>query len=893
MSRAGANERMHQTTCPYCGVGCGVTIDPRNLALGATGNAEHPANYGRLCSKGSALAETLALDDRLLQPVVDGVVTDWDNALDHVAEKFRHVIEQHGPDAVAFYVSGQLLTEDYYVANKLMKGFIGSGNIDTNSRLCMSTAVVAHKRAFGADAVPGCYEDLERADLLVITGSNMAWAHPVIYQRIVAAKQARPEMRVVVIDPRRTATCELADLHLAVQPGADAFLFSGLLDYLRKEDRLDWTFIEASTEGFAQALEAARTTGGSIPDVAMRTGLRADDVATFFRWVAETPKMVTVFSQGINQSSSGVDKANAIINVHLATGRIGKEGACPFSITGQPNAMGGREVGGLANQLAAHMDFENAEAVERVSRFWGATRMAQQSGLKAVDLFEAMHAGKIKALWVMATNPAVSMPNADRVIEALDRCEFVVVSDCVRTNDTIAHADVLLPATTWGEKDGTVTNSERRISRQRAFLEAPGDAKPDWWIVTQVARRLGFADAFPYEQAVEIFREHAALSGLDNDGTRAFDIGALAELTPAAYDALEPVQWPVTHRTPDGTQRLYTEGRFFTASGKARMVAVTPRYPQNPVSEAYPLALNTGRIRDQWHTMTRTAKTPRLTAHLPEPFVQIHPVDAASWRMVDGDVATLSSDWGRMLARVQISDEQRPGSVFVPMHWNGQFASAGRVDAVVNPATDPLSGQPESKHTPVHVEKLQANWYAFLLTREELALPPGEYWVKVRGKDHWRYEMAGRDEAPADWFEWARAVLGADGEWLQFEDRAKQRFRAARVVDGKLQSALFVSGNNDLPERNWLSELMVPSELDDAERASLLAGRPGKGGKDAGRLICSCFGVGVNTIMDAIVKDGLVTVEAIGAALKAGTNCGSCVPELKKLLAQRGDQAAA
>ncbi|HDP89543.1 MAG TPA: nitrate reductase, partial [Thioalkalivibrio sp.] len=373
------------TTCPYCGVGCGVQVRQEHQAVAVSGDPQHPANHGRLCSKGAALGETLDLEGRLLEPMVDGQAVDWAHALDRVASRFGEVIAAHGPDAVAFYVSGQLLTEDYYVANKLMKGFIGSGNIDTNSRLCMSTAVAAHKRAFGADAVPGCYEDLELADLVVIVGSNTAWAHPVLYQRLVAAKQARPGMRVVVIDPRRTATCDIADLHLGLRPGSDAFLFNGLLDFLRREDALDWGYLEASAEGFSAALSTACESAGSIPQVAAACGLDEASVLAFYRWFARTARTVTVFSQGINQSSSGVDKANAIINVHLATGRIGKPGACPFSITGQPNAMGGREVGGLANQLAAHMDFEDPAAVERVRCFWQAPNMAAGPGLKAID----------------------------------------------------------------------------------------------------------------------------------------------------------------------------------------------------------------------------------------------------------------------------------------------------------------------------------------------------------------------------------------------------------------------------------------------------------------------------------------------------------------------------
>src|SRR5512134_2363280 len=472
------------TTCSYCGVGCGVVAARDGSgAWMVKGDSWHPANFGRLCSKGSALAETLSLDGRLLYPMIGDRRASWNEALDVVADGFRRVIERDGPDAVAFYVSGQLLTEDYYVANKLMKGFIGSANIDTNSRLCMASAVAGYRRAFGADTVPNDYTDLEQADLVVLVGSNLAWCHPVLFQRVSAAKAANAKLRVVLIDPRRTQTADIADLFLQLRPGTDVVLFNGLLNYLRREDALDLEFLDAHTEGFGAALRVAKESAASITAVASACGLAEDDVLEFYRWFARTPRTVTAFSQGVNQSTSGTDKVNAIVNVHLATGRIGKPGTGPFSLTGQPNAMGGREVGGLANQLAAHMDF-SPENVERVARFWGSPRMATRPGLKAVDLFEAIEQGSVKTVWIMSTNPVVSMPDADRVRRALERCELVVVSDCIRDTDTTRCAHVLLPAATWGEKSGTVTNSERRISRQRSFMPAPGESRPDWWIVT-------------------------------------------------------------------------------------------------------------------------------------------------------------------------------------------------------------------------------------------------------------------------------------------------------------------------------------------------------------------------------------------------------------------------
>jgi len=875
-----------RTICPYCGVGCGVVMNESADGMEATGDREHPANFGRLCSKGTALGQTLDNEGRLLYPIVAGQRASWDDALDRVADGFSKIVAQHGPDAVAFYVSGQLLTEDYYVANKLMKGFIGSANIDTNSRLCMSSAVAAHKRAFGADAVPVCYEDVEMADLVVLAGSNYAWAHPVLYQRLVAAKKARPEMQVVVIDPRRTATCDIADLHLAIAPGADTFLFNGLLHHLRREDAIALAFVEAHVEGFAAAFEAARAVG-SIPKVAQVCGLAESDVSEFFRLFAKTERTVTVFSQGINQSSSGVDKGNAIINVHLATGRIGKAGMGPFSVTGQPNAMGGREVGGLANQLAAHLDFSDAASVDRVARFWNAPNIAQAPGLKAVDMFRAIAEKKIKAVWIMGTNPAVSMPDADRVRAALSACELVVVSDCVQHTDTTACADILLPAAGWGEKDGTVTNSERCISRQRAFLPAAGEAKPDWWIVTQVAQRMGFAEAFPYTQPAQIFREHARLSGFENSGMRAFDTSALAEISDAQYDALQPVQWPVNGETPQGTQRLYTDGKFHTPGGKARMIAVAAQLPAVATDVEFPLVLNTGRIRDQWHTMTRTAKVPRLNAHSYEPYVQMHGRDAQRFQLQDGGLARLSGRHGNMLARVQVSDEQRIGSVFVPMHWNDMFARSARVDALVAPITDPISGQPELKHTPVYVAPYRPAWQGFVLSRTRLELPEANYCACTQGAGYWRHEIAG-DVLPEDSRAWVQAALGRNGDWSEYRDAAMGRYRAACVQAGRLEAVFFIAPDQHLPEREWLASLFSQDVIDPADLSGLLAARPPNGASaNTGRTVCACFSVGKTTIMHAIQEQGLDSVEAVGTCLKAGTGCGSCVPEIRRLVADR------
>ena len=876
-----------KTTCPYCGVGCGVLATPDGLGgCSVEGDPKHPANFGRLCSKGSALGETVSLDGRLLHPEVDGEQVSWDSALESVAQRFAAIIEQHGPDSVAFYVSGQLLTEDYYVANKLIKGYIGSANIDTNSRLCMSSSVVGHKRAFGSDTVPCCYEDLKRAKLIVLTGSNTAWCHPVLFQRINRAKQSNPDLMVVVIDPRETSTCDIADLHLPVRPGTDGVLFNGLLNHLDEDGEVNRSYVNAYTEGFEEALQTAQKTAPSIDEVAQRCGLEASLVKEFYRLYSRTERVVTVYSQGINQSTSGSDKVNAIINCHLATGRIGRPGMGPFSFTGQPNAMGGREVGGLSNMLAAHMDIENPLHRELVQAFWQSPAIPEKAGLKAVDLFDKIANGEIKALWVMATNPAVSLPNADQVAKAIEQCELVVVSDCDKHTDTTLRANILLPAQGWSEKDGTVTNSERRISRQRSFMAPAGEAKPDWWIITEVAKRMGFAEGFDYQHPYQIFNEHAALSGHKNGGNRDFDISALADQDQQSYDSLSPIQWPVTAEHPEGKQRMFSDGRFFTPSGKARFQAIEPRLPANAPSDDFPFVLNTGRVRDQWHTMTRTGKAARLSEHSPEPYIAMHPDDAASTALGEGELARVFSRWGEMIGRVRLDGGQRRGDLFVPMHWNEQFSSMGKVGAVVNPECDPFSGQPESKHTPVRLQSYQTSWHGFILSRRELALQGISYWARATGSGFYRYELAG-EQLAGDWPAWARGYLCAsddDVNWVELLDSGAQTYRGVRMINDQVESCIFIAPDNALPSRSWLASLFEKEALDDDERRALLTGRPPVGQVDVGRVVCACFNVGENTIRDAIQEHGLKSADEIGKCLNAGTNCGSCVPELKKML---------
>ena len=875
-----------RTTCPYCGVGCGVIARP-NVVTGEveiSGDAEHPANRGRLCSKGSALGQTLGLDGRLLYPHVNGQRVSMDAALDHVTRELGRIVAEHGPEAVAFYVSGQLLTEDYYVANKLMKGFIGTANIDTNSRLCMSSAVSGHRRAFGEDVVPVCYEDLELAELIVLVGSNTAWCHPILFQRITQARQQNPDLKVVVIDPRRTPTCESADLHLPVRAGTDVWLFNGLLAYLDRNGHADPEYIANHTRGVDEALRVAHESADATAEIC---GIDAASLNEFYRLFARCRRAITAFSMGVNQSSAGTDKANAIINCHLLTGRIGQPGMGPFSITGQPNAMGGREVGGLANMLAAHMDLEDAAHREVVQAFWNSPRMAARAGLKAVDLFDAMHDGKVKAVWIMATNPVVSMPDADKVKEALRRCELVVVSDCFAKTDTNELAHVLLPAAGWGEKDGTVTNSERRISRQRPFQPMPGDVRPDWWLICEVARRLGYGAAFDYDSPEEIFAEHAALSATNNHGARAFDIGGLANLTSAEYETLEPVQWPVPVRDRAGTTRLMESGRFYHRDRKARFVVTAPRLPANAPDAEFPLVLNTGRVRDHWHTMSRTGRAAQLSTHTPEPYIDMHAQDALLWAVTEGQLARLETRWGSLVARLKISGEVPRGTVFAPIHWNGAFASDARVGALVNPVVDPVSGEPEFKHTPARVTPFPVKWHGFVLSRTPVNITDSTWWAVARGAQFTRPEIAGRDRAPPA-SAWARALLGADhsdADWIEYADPATGVFRGVLLIEERMAGCVFISTRLDLPSRAWLSNLFAKKRIGDVDRASLLNGGPTAAGDDPGPMVCSCFGVGRNTICKAIATDRLATAQDVGRKLRAGTNCGSCVPEIRSLLA--------
>jgi len=875
---------MIRTTCPYCGVGCGIRAEvagERQVRI--EGDPGHPANAGRLCSKGTHLGETVSLEGRLLHPMIGERRASWDEALDLAAEKMRETIAEHGPDSVAFYVSGQLLTEDYYVANKLMKGFIGSANIDTNSRLCMASAVAAHNRAFGEDVVPCSYEDLDEADLILLVGSNTAWCHPVIWQRIEAARKARGT-KLVVIDPRRTETAEQADLHVAIAPDGDVALFGALLAEMAGRGLVDEAYLAAHCEvpeDFWDTVPAphqgrGRRWGASgTSDIAERpranrsaegegipTGVDEASFTALADLVAAHPRMVTLFSQGANQSRSGTDKGNAIINLHLATGRINRAGAGPFSITGQPNAMGGREVGGLANMLACHLGFSAEERAD-AAIFWNAPNICAKPGLKAVDMFRAVHDGRVKFLWVMATNPAVSMPDAGFVREALSRCETLVVSDVIADTDTARLADIRLPALAWGEKDGTVTNSERRISRQRKLFAAPGEARADWAILCDFAARMGWGKAFDFAGPAAVFREYAAMTSLAARLGKVLDLSAYAGLDDGGFDALEPFSWGSRHPLAGG---------FSHPGGKARLVAVSP--PRPVIDPDFPLALNTGRYRDQWHTMTRTGLSPTLSQHRREPLLEVHPRDAAAAHLVDGGLARVVTRAGEAVFRVEVTAAQRPGELFVPMHWTDAMSGEGRANRLALSETDPFSGQPGFKNTPARAEPVVPEWRAFLAATHAPELPSLLWWSRAKVRGGWLYELAGNADLDA-------GQILPPGEVREAADLGRGMRRIVVTgPGGELEAALYLTRSGQLPPRDW-----VAGQLGTADASGLewLAGRPSTPAPDRGPITCVCLGIGANEIA-AAARAGAATVEAVGSATRAGTNCGSCRPAIARLL---------
>ncbi|MFI3246206.1 MAG: molybdopterin-dependent oxidoreductase [Ferrimonas sp.] len=857
-------EKSTATTCPYCGVGCGVIAQTSVDANGTTqvtvkGDPWHPANYGRLCAKGMQLGKTLLHPKRLSYPQIQGQRQSWSVAIAHIAQRFTQTIAEHGPESVAFYLSGQLLTEDYYVANKLMKGFIGSANVDTNSRLCMSSAVVAHKRAFGSDTVPGCYEDFELADLVILAGSNLAWCQPVLFQRMLAAKAVHPERKLVVIDPRCSATAEAADLHLALAPNSDLSLWHGLLHYLLQRDVDDRGYKEglcAAQLAHIQTFDVAR--------VAHDTELDIAQIKQFYQWFEQTERTVSGFSMGSNQSQHGVANGNAIINCHLFTRRLGRPGMGPFSITGQPNAMGGREVGGLATTLAAHVEFAETEKVAAVAQVWGSERMARNHGLTAVPMFEAMAAGKIKAIWILGTNPAVSLPDNDLIQRALTRCDTVVISDCSGGTDSQQFADVLLPALGWGEKSGTVTNAERRISRQRAFVQANDEARADWWAICQVAQAMGFGHAFNYANEAEIFAEHAQLSQI-NGGS--FDISGLASLTAAQYQQLPPLQWPQRSQQPLQlqSQRLFNPSVITAAEptlGQLHVDATQVRLSQGT------WLLNSGRSRDQWHTMTRTGAVAALSAHQPMPQLHIHPDDLAQLTMDHNTLLLLN---GKAAWPVQADPNQRRGELFAPIHWSAANSSTGNVNRLTDRQVDGLSAQPAFKTARVEVQPQVVNYWGQLL------LPMGVrppltwcvFWAKqaVDGGVLW---WLASDRVWRHWQSWLqRQPLGKP--WSSQQQPQSQTLLMAHQQ--RLSAAMqWTTQRQQLAGSSWFDGL--GKRCDMALLQQLL------GAADQRRL-CVCVGRSVAQV-DAAIAAGAQTVAQVQQACGAGGGCGVCQMEIQE-----------
>ncbi|CAB3756830.1 nitrate reductase [Paraburkholderia humisilvae] len=884
-----------RSTCCYCGVGCGVLIEAEDGRItGVQGDPEHPANFGRLCSKGMALADSArSQTGRMLQPALrtrrdePRHTVSWPDALDTVAQRFADVIATHGPDAVAFYVSGQLLTEDYYVFNKLAKGLIGTNNIDTNSRLCMSSAVTAYKMALGADGPPTCYEDLEHAQTVLFAGSNMAWAHPVLFRRLEAAKAANPAIRWIVVDPRRTDTAAMADLHLAIEPGTDVALFNGMLHHLIWEGAIDRAYIDAHTAGFAELKARVRE---FTPHVAAGLcGIAERDLLQAAEWFGTSPASLSLYCMGLNQSSHGTDKNLALINLHLATRQIGRPGAGPFSLTGQPNAMGGREVGGMATMLAAHRDIGNAAHREEVARLWGlddVARLSANPGLPAVDMFDALRAGTIKAIWIACTNPVHSMPDIAKVREALDQAEFVVVQDAFMQTDTVPYADVLLPAATWGEKAGTVTNSERRITRVRAAVAPAGDAQPDWWIANEVARRIAQRlsrepQMFGFDSAEAVFDEHRALTA-----GRDLDIGGLSY---ALLDAAGPQQWPFPAGAVAGAARRYTDGQFATADGRARFHPTQYLPVADEVNARFPFRLTTGRLRDQWHGMSRTGRVATLFSHAPEPALTMHPGDAARRGLADGDLVHVKSRRGALVLPLQISDDVQSGAVFAAMHWNGQFVASGGINETTLAAVDPHSKQPELKHAAVRVERAELPWRMIAARRgDALALQAAlqpllkecAYASVTLDADDLLILRAAHTGAPQGWLERVHAalVMPAGEDTLEYRDARRGLDRRAVWRDNVLDG--FALAGDTGNGAALLAKLRDAKPWSGPRFAAFAALRIEPAARE--RVVCSCMQVKESRINEAIANGA--GVPELKATLGCGTVCGSCVPELKRLV---------
>jgi assimilatory nitrate reductase catalytic subunit len=894
------NRQTTASTCCYCGVGCGVLIEhDGERILGVSGDPAHPANFGKLCSKGSTLHLTGDLTARALYPELrlgKGLArsrTDWDTALDHAASVFAKTIAEHGPDSVAFYISGQLLTEDYYSFNKLARALVGTNNIDSNSRLCMSSAVVGYKRSLGADAPPCSYEDLESSDCVMIVGSNMAYAHPVLFRRLEEAKSRRPEMKVIVIDPRRTDTCDLADLHLAILPGTDVALFHGILYLLLWEGWIDREFIAAHTEGLAELKDLVRDY--TPPMVAQLCGISVEQLQQCAEWVGTAPSFLSLWCMGLNQSTAGSAKNSALINLHLATGQIGRPGAGPFSLTGQPNAMGGRETGSLSNLLPGHREAANAEHRAEVAAYWGVEQLPEITGLTAIELFEQVRNGTIKALWIACTNPAQSMPDQTAVRAALQACPFVVLQEAFRTTETAGFADLLLPAASWGEKDGTVTNSERRISHVRRAIVAPGEARSDWAITVDFAQRLekhlrpGQASLFAFETPAQIFDEYKQL-------TRGRDLD-LSGISHDLIDRLGPQQWPFPVGAEEGTARLYVDGVFPTANGRARFVADPFRAAREQRDGQFPLTLITGRLRDQWHGMSRTGTAAQLFGHVSEAVLSLHPDELQRHGLQPGELVSLKSRRGAVIVAVGSDDSVRPGQAFLPMHWGDRFLKGG-VNGITQPAFDPLSKQPELKHTGVRLDPVDLQWKFFALIEGDVQQHFETLRPLCEAFSYVSLSLAGR-ERPALLIRAASAFapdpqllreidqcLGLnEGPVMAYDDPRRSIGKRVRIERDRI-TAIRLAG--ETLAQHWLQDLWLEGRVDEQLRRWLLAPLSAPpGNTDAptagSKTLCNCKNVSQGAVC-AGIRRGL-DLQGLKQELGCGTQCGSCVPEIKRLLA--------
>ncbi len=904
-----------RSTCCYCGVGCGVVVETDGgTIVGVRGDVDHPANFGRLCTKGSTLHLSTGLATRALYPelrtgrdVGSRTRCSWDEALDFCARRFAEIVRRDGADAVAFYVSGQLLTEDYYVFNKLAKGLIGSNNIDTNSRLCMSSAVTGYKATLGMDSPPACYEDIDHAQCLFIAGSNTAFAHPILYRRIEAARQSNPELKTIVVDPRRTDTAREADLHLAILPGTDVALYNSMLHVLLWEGLCNHAYIAAYTEGFDAVKDTVREYTPAA--VAQTCGVPAKSIIEAAQWFGKSKATLSLYCQGLNQSSNGTQNNAALINLHLATGQIGRPGAGPFSLTGQPNAMGGREVGGLANLLSAHRDLANPAHRAEVARLWGVPDVPATPGKTAVELFRALNEGEVKAVWIACTNPAQSLPELDTVHEALRKAELVVVQEAFSNTDTAAFADVLLPASTWGEKEGAVTNSERCITRVRQAVPPPAEARADWEIARDFALRLGkelgrpdAAKMFAYASAEEVFNEH-------RESTRGRDLD-ITGLSYALLETLGPQQWPFPEGARAGKARLYEDGIFPTSSGRARFVDAKYKATAEKTDARFPLHFNTGRLRDQWHGMSRTGRIARLYNHVEEPVLSMNQQDMERRQLRTGDIARVKSRRGETVVRVAASEEVRPGQTFLPMHWGAQFMNSAGANGLTLGALDPVSKQPELKHAAVRVEKLNLPWQLVVMRTVDEA---GNAATVGSGRaaqcmasvkpllSEFTYAtvgLFGRDK-PAVIFRAAHETPVAaeliakidrlfefdDGSSLTYLDSKRGISKRVMIEDGIVKGARLTG---ETAARDWLKDIMAQGTSADTVRKWVLApvASPPAGSRNRGRVICNCVDVAEQQIQDQIARGA--DLSALQEKLKCGTECGSCVPELKRLVALGG-----